>query len=145
MSLLQSLGIDITVIIQFCIAATVFLILATAVFSAYQKSYLDRLQNTIGNQSNAGVTEQKIEIVKQNYEQRVKELNQEIAKIFEAEKLKAKEYLTTKQNKIRKEIEDLRLFSDQQTRLQIKAIEEKKSELVNELSNSIYKQLVPQR
>jgi F0F1-type ATP synthase membrane subunit b/b' len=145
MSLLQSLGIDITVIVQLAIAATTFLILATAVFSAFQKSYLERLNNTIGSQASAEETLEKIEIVKQSYEERVKALNQEIKKIFDQERLKAKDYLAQKQNQVKKDIEEMRLSNQQHVQIQIKAVQEKRSEIVNELSNYIYDQLVSQR
>ena len=145
MSLLQALGIDITVIAQFGIAATAFLILATAIFNAFQKSYLQRLSNTVGSQSHAEETYQKIEIVKQNYEQRAKALNQEIANIFDSEKAKSKEFLAEKQNQAKKDIEDLKSSSHKQMEIQLANIQSKKLEIVNDLTGSIYDQLVSQR
>jgi len=145
MSLLQALGIDISVIAQLVIASLSFLVLATAVFSAFQKSYIQRLNNTVGNQSEAADTFHKIEVVKQSYEARLKELNAEVNKIFEAERQNAKESFLQCQNKTKQEIEILKVNSAKQSEVQLATFQAKKSELVTDLTNTIYDQLVSQR
>jgi F0F1-type ATP synthase membrane subunit b/b' len=145
MSLLQALGIDISVVAQLGIAAVSFLILATAVFNSFQRAYLQRLTNTIGNQSSAEETFQKIEVVKQSYETRVKQLNAEIQAIFEAEKQKAKDTLVEKQRLAKEEIEKLKEETSKQFEVQFIAFQAKKNDLVDELSNTIYDLLVSQR
>lgn len=145
MSLLQSLGIDITVIIQLGIAAVSFLILATAVFNAFQRSYIQRLSNTLGSHSNAEETYSKIEIVKQNYEDRVKALNKEIGQLFNQAKQEARQAQTEQLELVKREIETLKKVSAQEIETQEALYRSKKSELAKEVSESIYNQLVAQR
>jgi F0F1-type ATP synthase membrane subunit b/b' len=143
MSLLQALEIDITVLVQLGIAAVSFLILATAVFSSFQKAYLVRLKNTVGHRAHTEEVQQKILTVKQNYEERVRTLNSDIAKIFEKEREQVKLTQLSYQKSAQETIESLRVQNQVLLQEQEKSFQVQRQNLVQDLSGVVYSRLVP--
>lgn len=142
MSLLQALGIDITVLFQLGIAAISFLILALTVFKPFQSAYLARLKNTLGSAADTEEVAQKIQIVQQTYEQRVKELHAKIAEIFALQKKAAAEAHAQKIKEAQQKVELLRQESEATLQKYKAEYSSKKETLSSDLSSSIYERLV---
>lgn len=142
MSLLQSLGLDSTIFIQFLIACFSFLALAYMVFIPFQKAYLSRLNNTIGSQSEAEETLRKIKIVQESYQSRMKELNDKISEIFSKEKKIANLDYQAKLETVKLEISKLQLQTEESIQAIRTEYEQKKGGVVSDLSKNIFEQLV---
>lgn len=142
MSLLQSLGIDNTVILQFIIAAFSLAVLSAFVFSPFQKAYSERIKNTDGNVADSEEVLEKIQILKLNYESRLKELNKEINNIFEDQKKIALSEQIKTLEEIRKQIERNKSnFEDQLIKVRAK-YEADKENMVSALSLQIFDRLI---
>lgn len=142
MSLLQSLGLDSTVFIQFLIACFSFLALAYTVFVPFQKAYLSRLNNTVGSQNEAEEILRKIKIVQDSYQSRMKELNEKISQIYKSEKKKANEDYQTKLNVAKLNIAKLQEETEESLKTIRAEYGQKKGGVVSELSKNIFEQLI---
>ena len=142
MSLLQALGIDITVLIQFAIASYAFLSLAIVVFRPFQAAYLSRLKNTIGSQSETAEIFEKIKIIQENYEIRTRELNSQLAQIFANQKKQTSEKQAQKIQFIQNQLKELQAQNEKQMLQFRQSFQGEKVGIVNELSEAILKTLI---
>lgn len=142
MSLLQSLGLDSSVFIQFFIACFSFLALAYMVFTPFQKAYLSRLNNTVGSQSEAEEILRKIKIVQETYQNRMKELNDKIIEIYNVQKKIASADSQTKIEAVKIELQKLQLATEESVKQIRSEYEQKKGGVVSDLSKNIFEQLI---
>ena len=86
MELLAQLGINSTVVIQFCVFVVTILILRYFVFSRYAAAANSRYLRTRGGENDAAEMTEKTALVQADYEKRARELNAQINQIFQKEK-----------------------------------------------------------
>jgi F0F1-type ATP synthase membrane subunit b/b' len=130
MEMLKSLGIDFTIIIQFFIFLTGYIILTKLVFKPYFNAYLERYNRTEGSEDKATQIIEETEELEKEYEENAKALNYKIKKIFDDEKKSS----ITAQDEIIKEAQlksaELRSNSERQ-------LEETKNKILDELNAEI--------
>jgi len=94
MELLQSLGINSTIIVQFIIFVIAYFILTRLIFMPYFKAYMERYNRTVGSEDDASKLIQETIELESEYEENAKALNVKIKKIFDTEKKLALENQT---------------------------------------------------
>ena len=83
MDIIQSLGLDQTLIFQFCLFIVTYLLLSKLVFEPYFKSFEMRKAKTVGNQQLAMKTLEEIKNLQLEYEQKTREINEQYRTIYE--------------------------------------------------------------
>lgn len=93
MAILHALGVDVTFLYQFVIAAFAFFALSAIAFGPYMQALEEREKRTTGGEAAAENTQKEAIELRGHYEQKARELAGEIKTIFDSYRVEAnKEY-----------------------------------------------------
>ena len=95
MDILNSLGINSTIFIQFFIFIISYLILTMMVFNPYYRAYRERYDRTVGSEDLTSKLVEETQQLEAEFEENAKALNLRIKKIFDDEKKTALEKQTS--------------------------------------------------
>lgn len=93
MGILEALGVDSTIAIQFVVFMFVYFVLHFVLFKPYFLAYIERKQRTVGNTDVAERVTTETRDLEVKYEQKARELNSQHKGIYDASRTEAlKEY-----------------------------------------------------
>ncbi len=105
MEILEILGLNQTLVAQFIIFFIAYMTLSRLVFMPYLRVYQQRKEATDGNQKNAEVLLQEVDILQQMYSKEARALNAEIKSHFDKAKMSAHSVVSEKVSQVRKKVE----------------------------------------
>lgn len=124
MAILESIGLDQTLFIQFAIFFVTYIFINQLVFKPYNKAFEERTKKTVGNQGLAEQALEETKVLELEYEQKARMINSEFKTIYDASKAEAlheydrlisearenaKNVLTANRKKIANELEKAKL------------------------------------
>ena len=89
MAILQSIGLNQTLFIQFAIFLVTYLFVSRVLFKPYNKAYEERVRKTEGNQNLAEQAIEETKTLELEYEQKARSINKEFKSIYDASKTAA--------------------------------------------------------
>lgn len=89
MQMLEALGVNASVGIQFVLFLVTYIILSSVLFKPYYKAFLTRNEKTIGNTENAEKMLSEARDLEAEYERKAREMNTKMRGIYEQSRQKA--------------------------------------------------------
>ncbi|MCB0355957.1 MAG: ATP synthase F0 subunit B [Bdellovibrionales bacterium] len=89
MAILESIGLDQTLFVQFAIFFVTYFFVNQLVFKPYNKAYEERIKKTSGNQDLAEQAIQQTKVLELEYEKKARLINTEFKSIYDASKTEA--------------------------------------------------------
>ena len=142
MAILESIGLNGTIFIQFAIFFVTYIFVNGLVFKPYNKAYEERIKKTTGNKGLAELALEESKTLQVEYEQKAKILNQEFKTIYDSSKSEAMHEYDKLINQARSESQD---FLSKNKKFISEEIDKAKKELGDEaktVSSSIASKLL---
>ncbi len=89
MDILESIGLNGTILLQFAIFFVTYIFVNGLVFKPYNKAYEERTRRTEGNKGLANEILSQTQLLQQEYEQKAKILNQEFKVVYDTTRTEA--------------------------------------------------------
>lgn len=120
MEILQSIGLDATVAIQFVVFFVVYLVLSNLVFRPYFQAFVERKKRTVGNQEAAERLVDEAQQLETEFQIKARDINSKFKGLYDEKRTealreydrlvnearsKANQYLTETREKIKVEVE----------------------------------------
>ncbi len=123
MDLIKTLGLNLTIVVQFFVFVFTYLVLTRLIFRPYYNAFCERYNRTVGSEDQAFKLLAETEQLQSEYEENAKALNFKIKNIYDEEKKVAVEQQTKKMAEAAVKTEEYRNSAElrlQHSRNQIK-------------------------
>lgn len=142
MDVLDSLGVNQTIVLQFGVFLVCYLIISNLLFKPYFAAFSKRDELTVGQSAEASQIWKQVELLQQQFESEAKDLNMKVKEIYDAHKIESSKLYNEALIVARQEAKELLENSRKTLKLEIQSLEKPLANEIAEMSHLIQKQVI---